>query len=142
MGLCEQSPNPDSRITLLPQTDVFGIPRARLDWRIADGDWASMVRSMELTADALASEGIGRARMDVTRGRPWSTLDWGAHHMGTTRMASNPRDGVVDRDGRVFDIDNLYIAGSSVFPTGGACNPTLTIVALALRLADHLEEVL
>ena len=65
----------------------------------------------------------------------------GYHHMGTTRMGTTPRDGVVDRDCRVFGIDNLYIAGSSVFRTSGHANPTLTIVQLALRLVDHLARV-
>jgi len=66
-------------------------------------------------------------------------MNGGFHHLGTTRMAADPRAGVVDADCRVHGVANLYIAGSSVFPTGGCANPTLTIVALALRLADHLE---
>lgn len=142
MGLCEQAPHPDSRVTLLQAKDSLGMPRLHLDWRLQESDWRSIVRSMELTADALAAAGVGRARMQVQVSDPWSTLSWGAHHMGTTRMAASEADGVVDANGRVFGLDNLYIAGSSVFPTGGAANPTLTIVALALRLADHLGEVL
>ena len=63
----------------------------------------------------------------------------GAHHMGTTRMHDDPRQGVVDRNSKVHGVDNLYVAGSSVFPTSGAANPTLTLVALTLRLADHLK---
>jgi choline dehydrogenase-like flavoprotein len=62
----------------------------------------------------------------------------GKHHMGTTRMAADPRHGVVDRDCRVHGTDNLYIGGSSVFPTTGHANPTYTLTQLALRLGDHI----
>jgi choline dehydrogenase-like flavoprotein len=142
MGIAEQVPHPDSRITLLSSTDVFGIPRVHLDWRLQPQDWRSLVRGMELTADALAAAGYGRGQVALDVGDPWSPLSWGAHHMGTTRMARSDDDGVVDENLRVFGVDNLYVAGSSVFTTGGAANPTLTILALSLRLADHLEEVL
>jgi choline dehydrogenase-like flavoprotein len=64
-----------------------------------------------------------------------------SHHMGTTRMSEDPRSGVVDRNSRVHGVDNLYVAGSSVFPSAGHANPTLTIVALALRLAEHLRRI-
>jgi choline dehydrogenase-like flavoprotein len=142
MSMSEQIPNPDSRITLLSATDAFGMPRARLDWNVLPQDWENIVRSLELTADGLAAAGVGRGRALIDRESPWPSIRPGMHAMGTTRMADGPADGVVDADCRVFGVDNLYMAGSSVFPTGGAANPTLTIVALSLRLADHLAEVL
>lgn len=142
MALCEQAPHPDSRITLSDHTDALGMPRLHLDWRLGEEDWRSIHRSMELLTDQLAAAGIARGRMQIRTDEPWQPLTWGAHHMGATRMASSPADGVVDPNGRLFGVDNLYVTGGSVFPTGGAANPTLTIVALALRLADHLQEVL
>lgn len=141
-GLCEQIPNPDSRITLSDATDALGMPRIHLDWRLMEEDWRSIHRSMELVAEGLGAVGIGRGRMQIAMASPWDPLSWGAHHMGATRMATSPEEGVVDANCRVHGLDNLYVAGSSVFPTGGAANPTLTIVAMSLRLADHLREVL
>jgi choline dehydrogenase-like flavoprotein len=81
--------------------------------------------------------GLQRVSLDWRLGE----LDrhWGHHHMGTTRMSDDPKTGVVNRDCRMHSVHNLYVAGSSVFPTGGYANPTLTIVALAIRLADHLR---
>jgi choline dehydrogenase-like flavoprotein len=69
-------------------------------------------------------------------------MDWGNHHLGTTRMSNDPRQGVVDADCKVHDVDNLYIASSSVFPTYSASNPTLNLIALTLRLGDHLKKVM
>ena len=69
-------------------------------------------------------------------------MDWGNHHLGTTRMSDDPKQGVVDADGQVHGVGNLYVAGSSVFPTYGASNPTLNLMALTLRLADHLKKVM
>ena len=90
---------------------------------------------------AVGAWGKGRVRINFADAETWDHVDeWAHHHMGTTRMAADPRHGVVDADGKVHGLSNLYVAGSSVFPTaGGASNPTLTIVALALRLADHLK---
>jgi choline dehydrogenase-like flavoprotein len=94
--------------------------------------------------EVLETAKLGRVRLfgpEVTARHGWpAALTGGSHHMGTTRMHEDTRFGVVDAHGRVHDMDNLYIAGSSVFPTAGASNPTLTIAALALRLADHLRE--
>ncbi|MGB5833814.1 MAG: GMC family oxidoreductase [Thiohalocapsa sp.] len=139
---CEQAPNPDSRVTLGEERDALGLPRARVDWRLGELDRHSIETANRRLAEEIGRIGLGRMRFD-----PWLTdpdRDWpenlwgGCHHMGTTRMAASPRDGVVDADCRVHGIANLYITGSSVFPTGGCTNPTLTIVALALRLANHL----
>jgi choline dehydrogenase-like flavoprotein len=124
------------------------MPRVALDWRLSPID----KRSVRVTMEALDGE-LRRLDLGTCTPEPWLAEDgpdWevdplisnhpigGFHHMGTTRMAASPRAGVVDADCRVHGVANLYVAGSSVFPTGGWANPTLTIVALALRLADHL----
>jgi choline dehydrogenase-like flavoprotein len=144
----EQAPNPDSRVTLTGERDALGMPRVALDWRLSPIDKGSV----RVTMEALDGE-LRRLDLGTCTPEPWLAEDgpeWevdplisnhpigGFHHMGTTRMAASPRAGVVDADCRVHGVANLYVAGSSVFPTGGWANPTLTIVALALRLADHL----
>ena len=136
--MAEHLPNPDSRITLGEAKDALGLPRPRLEWRYTDADW----RSLERTADALADE-LGAARAArMCWPAKWAELvaisNASRHHMGTTRMATSAGKGVVDPDGKVFGVDNLYVAGSSVFPTSGLINPTLTLLALAMRLSDHL----
>ncbi|WP_207478169.1 GMC oxidoreductase [Arenibaculum pallidiluteum] len=139
----EQSPNPDSRVMLTRERDALGLRRVGLDWRIADIDKRTLRRLTEKTGAEMVRLGLGILRIE-----PWlldEGLDWGGipnggfHHMGTTRMSDDPRKGVVNRDLRVHGVMNLYVASSSVFPSAGYINPTLTIVALALRLADHLK---
>lgn len=135
-------PNPDSRVRLGSARDALGIPRAELDWQLSRAYRESVVRAIELLGAELGRAGLGRLRMVLDpEGEGWpADLAGGWHHMGTTRMHDEPRHGVVDRDCRVHGMRNLYIAGSSVFTTAGSATPTLTIVALALRLAVHLEE--
>jgi choline dehydrogenase-like flavoprotein len=137
----EQAPNPNSRVTLSEELDALGIPRLRLDWRFTELERKSL-KAMAIT---LGSE-FGRLNIGRVQLLNWLAEDgdpeWisgSHHHMGTTRMADSPRNGVVNKDCRVHGIENLYVAGSSVFPTSGFVNPTLTLVALALRLADHLS---
>lgn len=145
--LCEQYPNPESRVTLDHRKDVLGQPQLRLDWRVTERDRESIYRALKLVGGALARTGVGRLRISYD---PLSESDTaaqpgvgvGSHHMGTTRMHTDPRQGVVDASLRVHGVRNLYVASSSVFPTGGYANSTLTIVALTLRLVDHLEAVL
>jgi choline dehydrogenase-like flavoprotein len=137
----EQAPNRESRVTLGSRTDDLGIPVARVTWRMTGDDLRSIEASARVVDAVLRSRGFGHvewtARLDST------TLVEGLyHHLGTTRMHADPRRGVADPHCRVHSVDNLYIAGSSIFPTYGASNPTLTIVALALRLADKLRETL
>ncbi len=137
----EQFPNPDSRLTLSSERDLFGQPRIRLDWRLQDRDMHTMRRGLTLFGRALATAGIGRLHLPRELAGDFRFLvDYAAHPMGTTRMSADPRQGIVDPDLKVHGIDNLFVASSSVFPTGSWYNPTLTIVALALRLADHLKE--
>ena len=140
----EPVPNPDSRITLGKQLDLFGQPHIAVNWQLVDADMLNARRAMELAAIEFGRMGLGRGFGKIFRGKPhWpGNLEGGKHHCGTTRMSESPRTGVVDRDCRVHGVDNLYVAGSSVFPTIGYANPTLTIVALALRLSDHLKEKL
>lgn len=138
---CEQVPNPDSRVSLSDKLDHLGQREIRLDWRLTEQDRHSVVWHMRSLGLELSSLGIGRMVLNVDDDGIWPTqVRGGSHHMGTTRMHDDPRQGVVDSNCRVHGIDNLYVAGSSVFPTSNAANPTLTIVALALRLADHLKE--
>jgi len=140
----EQSPNPDSRVSLGPDKDALGMPRATLHWQLTDIDKRSIRKSCEILARETGRSRLGRIRLldwlTNTRDDEWPDfLSGGWHHMGTTRMHEDPQQGVVDPDSRVHGIANLYLAGASVFPTGGAANPTLTLIALSLRLSDHLK---
>jgi choline dehydrogenase-like flavoprotein len=138
----EQSPNRASRVTLGAERDALGLRRPVLDWRVNEIDRHTLATASRLYAQALTGAELARVQVmewllaEATEGFSRMTGDW--HQLGTTRMADTPTRGVVDKDCRVFDVDNLYVAGASVFPTSGAMNPTLTVVALALRLADHL----
>lgn len=137
----EQEPDPLSRVTVNPRrTDRFGLPKLELDWRIGESTYRSQRRMHLLFKDIVDWIGIQAFTSDVLD-RPDERVDlWDMKHpMGTTRMAASPRQGVVDADGQVHGIGNLYIAGSSVFPTGGHANPTLLIIALAARMASHLR---
>ena len=140
-NVMEQAPNPESRIVLGPDRDQLGCPRVVLRWRLTAIDKRTAHRAHEILEEDLGRAGIGRLRSALGKeGDPWpSTLRGARHHMSTTRMHTDPRRGVVDADCRVHGIANLYIAGSSVFPTSGSANPTLTVVALALRLAEHVR---
>ena len=139
----EQAPNPDSRITLSEETDLLGLRRPVLDWRLTALDKRS-IRAAAMAAGAeLGRLNIARLRIPewlLEDDNSWDPdIEMGYHHIGTTRMAEDPRRGVVDRDCALHGVDNFFVAGSSVFPTEGYINPTLSIVALALRLADHLK---
>ena len=137
-AMAEQVPNPDSRIALVERRDEFGVPMAALDWRLTEQDMASMRRTQQLFGRALLSDGHRLVESYLEDRELPPNLRGGDHHMGTTRMADSPRQGVVDRDCRVHGVDNLFVAGSSVFPTAGYANPTLTLLALAIRLADFI----
>jgi choline dehydrogenase-like flavoprotein len=138
----EQSPFEKSRVTLTDEVDPLGVPRIDVHWAVRDEDLRGYRRSMEILGRELGAAGLGRMwTPHDAEGRFQDVIAPGGHHMGTTRMSADPSDGVVDADCRCHEVANLYIAGSSVFATGGSANPTLTIVALAARLADHLAEV-
>jgi choline dehydrogenase-like flavoprotein len=140
-AMSEHFPNPDSRVTLdATAKDALGMPRIHLDWTYSRNDWDSLERSVAGFGDALGASGQGRSCWPIKRRTLLEISSASRHHMGTTRMNADPRHGVVDPDGRVHETANLYIAGSSVFPTSGIANPTLTILALVMRLADHLKQ--
>jgi choline dehydrogenase-like flavoprotein len=140
----EHAPDPESRVTLRPQdVDRSGMARLDIDWRIGSSTLRSHRRLHEMFFDRLASVGITQstsAILDLPSFEP-RYLDM-KHPSGTTRMSSSPRRGVVDANCRVHGSQNVYVAGSSTFPTSGHFNPTLTIVALAARIADHIERSL
>ncbi|HXV59890.1 MAG TPA: GMC family oxidoreductase [Vicinamibacteria bacterium] len=135
----EQAPNPESRVRLSDETDPFGKRRARLEWRLSELDRTSVEKTLECMGRCMGQAGGARVWVDPTLDGSWPRTYGGSHHMGTTRMHSDPLKGVVDTHCRVHSVSNLYVAGSSVFTTSGFANPTLTLVALSLRLADHLK---
>jgi choline dehydrogenase-like flavoprotein len=136
--MAEQVPNPESRVTLHHERDRFGVPKAALNWQFSMIDIWGAVRGQELFADHLRRKELGTVRSLLRQGQLPDRLHSAKHQMGTTRMDADPRRGVVDTGCAVHGTPNLYAAGPSVFPTGGDANPTLTIVAMALRLSDRL----
>lgn len=159
----EQVPRRQNRVVLSDERDALGKPLADLHWEVAPQERESMLAGARLFASRWAAHGLGRVQLapggfddrgerreggelfvvfslDPTRADPEGfPVGVGFHHMGTLRMAERPQDGVTDADAKVHGIDNLYVAGSSLFPTSGAATPTFTLVALAIRLADHLK---
>ena len=137
----EQLPSRNSRVTLAREVDALGVPRIQLDWKVSAPDTDVIGSWLRLFADAVAESEIGRVFM-MQPGEWLDHIDGGPHHMGTTRMSDDPHHGVVNRNCRLHSVANLYVAGSSAFATGGYTNPTFTLLALALRLADHIGHVL
>jgi choline dehydrogenase-like flavoprotein len=139
-SLIEQAPNLDSRISLTNDTDKLGLRRIQLDWQLNDRDKNTIRQLAILSAQEMAKLNRSRVKLApfITNKDVDIEVGGHAHQMGTTRMSSDPRFGVVNEHCQVHGIKNLYLAGSSVFPTGGGTNPTLTIVMLALRLAEKL----
>jgi choline dehydrogenase-like flavoprotein len=136
----ETAPDPDRRLTLSGERDALGTPRLKLNMTISDLDFARYRATLHELGRQLLASRIGMLRIRHSTRAEWlSTMDWGNHHMGTTRMSGDPKMGVVNADSRIHGVPNLYIAGSSVFPTYSASNPTMNLVALTLRLADHLK---
>ena len=166
-GLAEQELDRDSRVLLGTTTDALGMRRVQLDWRYSQDDRRRALDGFRVAAEAIGASGLGRVQLvpggvhadaiDNLVAREWVSayssspaaideenfpIGMGFHHMCTTRMAADPDEGVVDADCRMHEVDNLWIGGSSVFATGGVATPTYTLVALAVRLADHLKDVL
>ena len=137
----EQIPRPDSRVTLTENTDALGMPRLRVDWRYSPADIESAARTLDLIAAEFQRTGAGTLAYDR------ATLEedlmrfgaYGGHHIGTTRMGTDVRTSVVNADCQVHSVRNLFIAGSAVFPTSSQANPTLTLIAMSLRLGKHLS---
>lgn len=143
-SVLEPIPNHDSRVTLAPTRDRLGLNQVNVDWRLTDADRRHFnILHDLLTRDAPTQDGLQLVGDPVGIDTVWPSKLGGCwHHMGTTRMDSNPAKGVVDPDCRVHGISNLFVAGSSVFPTAGSDMPTITIVALALRMCDKIEAML
>ena len=138
----EQAPLADSRVTLTDDVDALGMPRIRVDWRYDPSDIESVRKTLDVFAEEFARSGVARFEYDGERLEEDLTRfgAYGGHHVGTARMGTDPATSVVDADCRVHSVNNLFIAGSAVFPTSSQANPTLTLVALSLRLAAHLAE--
>lgn len=140
----EQAPNPDSRVTLGDEKDALGVPFANLHWALTDLDKRSIRRVNEIVGLEMGKAGLGRVRLKEEF-RDENDMTWpagtngGWHHMGTTRMGTDPKKSVVDENCQVHGINNLFVAGSGCFATSGAPNPTLTLVALSLRLSDFVK---
>lgn len=136
----ETRPNADSRVTLTDARDRHGVRRLKVDWRLSDSDLEDYLANLADLGRAFAASGTGLVRIAPdARARYPAETSWGHHNLGTTRMGDDPAVSVCDGEGRVHGISNLWIAGSSLYTTPGAANPTLTLVALALRLADRLK---
>ncbi|AMR27350.1 hypothetical protein A0257_09760 [Hymenobacter psoromatis] len=141
----EQAPNRASRISLsATEKDAFGMPRAEVKLAFLDVDFESVVRAHTLFVERFRAQNLGDIDYDEDGLRRYLrkrvvAYNSASHHIGTTRMSDDPATGVVDRNAQVHGVRNLYVAGSSIFPTGGHANPTLTLVAHALRLADYLK---
>jgi choline dehydrogenase-like flavoprotein len=136
----EQTPNWDSRVVLSDRRDVLGSPVADVDWQLSETEYRTFEVGQETLARELSALGLGRVQLEpitpeMVRERPMSHF----HQMGTTRMSAEPGAGVVDTSCRVHGVANLYIGGSSVLPSAGYGNPTMTLIAFALRLADHIK---
>jgi choline dehydrogenase-like flavoprotein len=135
----EQVPDPHNRVVLSQERDRLGQPKVEVHWRLNEIDIRNAIRVQEIWAEELTKAGIG----DLQFTRDWSKQKFEKpamhHHLGTTRMHYDSRQGVIDANCKVHGISNLFVVGSSVFPTAGYANPTLTIIALSLRLADHIK---
>ena len=143
----EQMPNPDSRVTLdLEEKDALGVPRTKLNWVLNPLEKRSIRTIYHLIGQQMGMTGIGRVKLmeylqDENDDTTWpASTGGGWHHMGTTRMNNDPKQGVVDQNCKVHGISNLFIVGSSCYTTSGSVNPTLTLIALSIRLSDHVKE--
>jgi choline dehydrogenase-like flavoprotein len=137
----EQAPNPGSRVTLAPRTDALGMRCVRLHWELTELEWHTYRESGALFRTAFAQTGVGRVT-PLGSCHDTSLILYSNHHLGTTRMARTPDEGVVDANGRLHEVGNLYLMGGGVYPTVSWANPTLTLMALTYRLADHLRQKL
>jgi choline dehydrogenase-like flavoprotein len=139
----ELAPDPGRRLTLTGEKDALGMPRMTLAMRIADDDFRRFLVTIRELGRQLLAARIGMLRINChTQADFQKNMDWGHHHLGTTRMSADPKSGVCDPDGKVHGVANLFVAGSSLFPSYGASNPTLNLIGLALRQADQLKKVL
>ncbi len=138
----ELAPVPSNRVTLSAERDRLGRPLPSVHWRWDDLSRRSVHGAARILAASLARAGLGRLEMPAGDPPPLPNALGINHHIGATRIHADPKQGVVDANCKVHGVSNLFIAGSSVFPTGGYANPTLTIIALAIRLADYVRDVM
>jgi choline dehydrogenase-like flavoprotein len=140
--VAEQVPRRESRVSLSLDRDRFGQNCIELDWQISKDERKPIDKACAALVSAFDQAGYQQFfRQEAAEdGCAEIPIRGGRHHMGTARMSDCERTGVVDQHGRVHGVENLFVAGSAVFPTGGYANPTLTIVALAVRLARHLKD--
>lgn len=143
----EHTPNRESRITLMTDNrDELGMPRVKLEWKNSELDFECFDRSINSLVKELGVNNAGRVQWASKKNTRHKTAEYlnfdRSHHIGSTRMSIDPKYGVVDEHSRMHGVSNLFVAGSSVFPTSGIANPTLTIVALTFRLAEHIHNEL
>jgi len=136
----EQIPQAASRVMLNERRDALGMPMLRVDWRYSQADIDSVRGTLDVIAEEFEASGV--AKFEYQREQLEDDLlrfgAYGGHHLGTARMGSDPRTSVVNADCQLHSVRNLFVAGSAVFPTSSQANPTLTLIALSLRLADTL----
>ncbi len=139
----EQDPMAESRVTLQDSLDRFGDRKLQVEAKVSDLQQYTALKSFAIFGQELSRSGFGAVRIQSSSKRLFDSIlpSLGGHHIGSTRMANDAKKGVVDKNCKVFDINNLFIAGSSVFASGSCVNPTFTITALAIRLADHLKKI-
>jgi choline dehydrogenase-like flavoprotein len=140
--MVEQAPNPDSRVVLGEERDALGQRRINLDWRLTALDTHTFTRAQEVLDEELRRAGLGYLIIHTRSDQVPRNIHGGWHHMGTTRMNTDPKQGVVDEHCRIHGVHNLFVAGASVFPTSGYANPVLTTVAMVMRLADRVKHLL
>lgn len=138
----EQAPDPENRVMLSENLDRLGCRKARVQWRWREIDRQNVKCAQKIMAEEIARSQLGQLQIDQDGDNPKLLTPSTHHHMGTTRMHTDSKQGVVNENCQVHGVSNLFIAGSSVFPTGGYANPTLTIVALAVRLADQVKKTM
>lgn len=141
--MIEQRPDPENRIVLTDKRDALGLRKGKLFWRMQQQDKDDVTRLVDIFAKGAGAQALGLVRsslaQDDTGRRFHELLNYGSHHMGSTRASLDPKKGVVDAHQRIHGRENIYVAGSSIFPTGGHVPPTATVVATTIRLADHLK---
>jgi choline dehydrogenase-like flavoprotein len=140
----EQMPNEGSRVILGNDKDPFGVPRLVIQWKYQDAELDAICRAYRVLASAVAKSGLGEVQLDpeLQESVRRALVPQGGHHIGTVRMGSDASAGVVDTNGEIWTTRGLFVAGTAVFPTSGFANPTLTAVALAFRLAEHLSRTM
>lgn len=138
-NFAEMQPRPENRVLLSNELDAHGEAVPIVRHECSELDRRSLVVLHEVLADELRRAGVGTLETTLAQAEPWPIDQDASHHMGTTRMGSDPATSVVDADCRIHGVDNVFVAGASVFPTSGCANPTFTIVALSIRLAQHLR---